>query len=268
MGLLGCIVQIFFRRKRKSAKYAGNWDKNSQQPFTYRLQRRILNSEVMTKNIKVMVYGNWPDSSPRNTVPFFTASYSEDQKIRMAPRVLAKVNEIRLIFTGALIEIKRPILAIKVAEQLRASGYTVRLDIFGDGPLKKVIQEYVSQHDLDGDVHIHGNQPAATIIECFRAAHFLVFLSKTEGWPKVVAEAMWWGCLPITTAVSCVPEMVGDGKRGSIIPAEPVAASQQIQYYVSHPDEYNRQALAASEWAQQFTLEKFEQAIVGLLSYD
>ncbi len=32
VGLIGCFVQIFYPRKRKTAKYAGNWNWNSKQP--------------------------------------------------------------------------------------------------------------------------------------------------------------------------------------------------------------------------------------------
>ena len=39
----------------------------------------------------------------------------------------------------------------------------------------------------------------------------------SEGWPKVIAEGMFWGCLPIATRVSCVPNMLNNGKRGIIL---------------------------------------------------
>ena len=42
MGLIGCLVQILFPYKIKTAKYAGNWDPKSRQPWTYRLQKWIL----------------------------------------------------------------------------------------------------------------------------------------------------------------------------------------------------------------------------------
>ena len=42
------------------------------------------------------------------------------------------------------------------------------------------------------------------IKKAYKRAHFLVFISKSEGWPKVVAEAMFWKCLPISTAMYLV----------------------------------------------------------------
>ena len=37
IGLLACVVQIFFPNKSKTAKYAGNWDPKATQPWSYRL---------------------------------------------------------------------------------------------------------------------------------------------------------------------------------------------------------------------------------------
>ena len=42
VGLLGCVVQVFFPSKNKTAKYAGNWDPKSKQPIAYKLQKWIL----------------------------------------------------------------------------------------------------------------------------------------------------------------------------------------------------------------------------------
>ena len=63
MGLIGAFVQILFPKKPKTAKYAGNWDPNAKQPLTYKLQRWILSNAFLTKNMKVLVYGNWNNQS-------------------------------------------------------------------------------------------------------------------------------------------------------------------------------------------------------------
>ena len=79
MGLLACIVQLFFTSKPKTAKYAGNWDSNSKQPWSYRLQKMILSNTFLTRNMQVLVYGEWPNQS-RNIKSFFTATYAEKEK--------------------------------------------------------------------------------------------------------------------------------------------------------------------------------------------
>ena len=78
MGLIGALVQMLFPNKPKTAKYAGNWDPRAKQPFTYKLQRWILSNTFLTKNMQVLVYGDW-DNQTKNIKPFFTATYSESE---------------------------------------------------------------------------------------------------------------------------------------------------------------------------------------------
>ena len=59
MGLIGCFVQMLFPWKKKTAKYAGNWDWNSRQPCSYRLQQLILRNRFLTRNMQALVYGEW-----------------------------------------------------------------------------------------------------------------------------------------------------------------------------------------------------------------
>jgi len=56
---VAAVVQVFFPSKPKSAKYAGNWDPNSSQPLGYRFQKWLLSHTFLSKNIKVLVYGEW-----------------------------------------------------------------------------------------------------------------------------------------------------------------------------------------------------------------
>ena len=79
IGMLGCFIQVLFPKKPKTAKYAGNWDPKAKQPWSYRLQKWILSNTFLTRNIQVLVYGEW-EGSTKNIKPFFTATYSESEK--------------------------------------------------------------------------------------------------------------------------------------------------------------------------------------------
>ena len=45
----------------------------------------------------------------------------------------------------------------------------------------------------------------------------MILPSQSEGWPKAIAEGMFWGCVPIATPVSCVPFMLDYGERGVLL---------------------------------------------------
>ncbi len=264
MGLLGCLIQPFFPNKPKSAKYAGNWDWNSRQPFSYRLQQKILSNIHLTKNMKALSYGDW-ERGNQNILPFFTATYSEKEIVPVHVRSLGKGQIIKLIFVGTMNGGKNPLLSIQVAERLKKEGITVRLEMFGEGFEKTILSNYIEENGLTDEVILHGNQPAEVVKVAFQNSHFLVFASKSEGWPKVVAEAMFWACLPLTTAISCVPEMIGNGDRGDLIEENIPQIAQLIKKYIQNETAYQKKARAAMIWSRQFTLEKFEKEIENLL---
>lgn len=262
MGLLGCFVQILFPDKQKTAKYAGNWDASSRQPWSYRLQRYLLSNPLLTRNMQALVYGEWPGQT-RNIRSSFTASYREAEIEPLEARSLN--GEIRLVFVGGLTPGKQPLLAVQALQLLIERGVNASLELMGEGTERDRLEVYIAEHRLGRYVRLLGNASAETVKSKLKAAHFLIFLSRSEGWPKAVAEAMFWGCVPITTCISCVPFMLGNGSRGALIEPTVEEAVSAIEWYLNNPDLYTKHANAAAEWSRQFTLEKFEGEIVTLL---
>jgi glycosyltransferase involved in cell wall biosynthesis len=263
MGLLGCVVQILFPNTPKTAKYAGNWDPNAKQPLSYKIQKRILNSTFLTKNMQVLVYGEWEGSS-ENIKPFFTATYSNKE---IASKVSRNTNNpITFMFVGTLSEGKQPLYAVQLIEELKKKKREVHLSVFGDGVLRDEMQDYISRNNLKNQVTIFGNQTKDTIKKEYQNSHFLILPSKSEGWPKVVAEAMFFGCVPLTTNVSCVNYMIGKGNRGKILTLNLSEDLTQIQNLIINEAEYLRMSASASEWSQHFTTEYFESEIIKLLA--
>lgn len=263
IGLLGCFIQILFPKKTKTAKYAGNWDPNAKQPWSYRLQKWILGHAFLTKNMQVLVYGNW-EQQTKNIKPFFTASYYNSEKESAITRDYT--GELRFVFTGSLVNGKRPLLAIQVVEALHDEGLKVRLDIYGDGILREELQQYVTKHNLEQVFFFHGNQSKETIKEAFKKAHFALLPSKSEGWPKAIAEAMFFGAIPISTRISCIPFMLDYGKRGILIDADLNTAVLQIKTAINNIETLELMSKHASNWSQNYTLDVFESEIYKLLN--
>ena len=262
MGLIGAIVQIVFPSKIKTAKYAGNWDWKSKQPWSYRFQQYVLRNTFLTKNISVLVYGEWPDRN-KNILPFFTATYSEKNRIKIKK---AKIEKgINLIYVGGLFSGKRPLLALQTLQLLLKENLRVNLTICGDGSERSLLEDFIVSHNLEKNTLLLGNVSGARVQKELQKAHFLLFASKSEGWPKVVAEAMWWGCIPITSAVSCVPQMVGEGLRGKLV--EPNSDSMFTAILELINNEGCRKKMVANgiQWSHDFTLERLECEIKNLL---
>ncbi|MBE7639837.1 glycosyltransferase [Salegentibacter sp. BLCTC] len=310
IGLLAAIAQIFFPKKPKTVKYAGNWDPKATQPLTYKLQKKILGNTFFTRNAKVLVYGDWPQQSD-NIFPLFTASFSEKEKELIKKDFKPPY---KFIFSGNLVEGKGVDKAIEFIKVLSTNNLDCRLEIYGDGILEKDLRELVENESLKKYVHFKGRVDLATLKEAYRDAHFTLLLSKSEGWPKAIAEGMWYGCIPIATSVSCVPWMLNYGERGVIISdidqriknrekreerrddKENFLSKQlpdkfhrgrqfecsdesrdvsrtgfsekdllEILSLITNPEKLKQMSIAAQKWSQQYTLERFERAIRGMI---
>jgi glycosyltransferase involved in cell wall biosynthesis len=261
IGLLGCIIQIFFPKKPKTAKYAGNWDPNAKQPLSYKLQKWILSNTFLTKNMQVLVYGDWKNQS-KTVKPFFTASYSNSEIESPIERDYSA--HLKFVFVGTLVSGKRPLLAIQILEALHKQGKSVSLEVYGDGNLKEPLQRYIRKNELESVVTLHGNQSKERIKMALKTSHFLMLPSQSEGWPKAVAEAMFFGAIPIATQISCVPNMLDYGNRGILIEPQVENAVITINDALRTKDLKYMSKLGMS-WSQLYTLEYFEAEIKKLL---
>lgn len=263
IGLMAAIVQILFPRKPKTAKYAGNWDPKSNQPFSYRLQKWILSNTFLTKNMQVLVYGEW-DGSSKNIKSFFTASYWEKDKIPVVTRNLE--NRILFVFVGTLSSGKQPLYTIQLVRELYDKGYDVSLSLYGNGKERENLQKYIFQNNLETIIHLKGNLSQDSIKKVYQESHFIMLPSQSEGWPKVVAEAMFWGCLPITTNVSCIGNMLDNGNRGLLLKMNIDDDVRQIIAILEDQEAYNSKVQKSILWSRKYTLDLFETEIKMLLN--
>ena len=262
MGLLGCFLQILFPKKTKTAKYAGNWDSKAKQPLSYRLQKWILSNTFLTRNMQVLIYGEWKNSS-NNIKSFFTASYFEKDKTNVKPKDFnAKVT---FVFVGTLSNGKQPLYAIQLIEQLYKNGHDVCLEIYGEGVEDEQLENYISLHNLENIVFLKGNQNQEVIKNAYLQSHFVILPSLSEGWPKAVAEGMFWGCLPIATTVSCLPNMLDNGNRGILLQLTLHEDVEKVQLHITNNNLYKDKVKKAIAWSRYYTLDVFEEEIKLLL---
>jgi glycosyltransferase involved in cell wall biosynthesis len=261
VGLLACLVQILFPNKTKTAKYAGNWDPNAKQPLSYRLQKWILSNTFLTKNMQVLVYGEW-EGSTKNIKPFFTATYKESDKLPVLERSVSA--PFRFLFVGTLSKGKRPLYVIQLIEKLSKLGHNVMLDLYGEGTERKFLEDYISMQGLSDFVFLHGNQTSETVQNAYKKSHFLVLPSQSEGWPKVIAEAMFWGCVPIATPISCVSKML-ENESGLLLEMIIEKDVNQIQDVLQNESVYLEKSQKSSSWSRKYTLDYFESEIQKLL---
>jgi len=262
IGLIGSLVQVFFPQKKKTAKYAGNWDPKSKQPLSYRFQKKLLSNPFWTKKMNVLVYGDWPNQT-KNIKPFFTATYPKSKVTGIVTKEFKA--PFQFLFVGSLSSGKRPLYCIQLVELLLKKGIEARLDFYGDGIERGELEGYILKNKLREHIIIHGNETSEIVEKAFQKSDFLLLPSKSEGWPKVVAEAMFWGCIPMVTKISCVPWMLGEGRRGILLDYNLKKDVAEIETTILNAHLLTKMSSEAQQWSHNYTLDNFEAEIKLLL---
>ena len=262
IGLVACVVQIAFPKKIKTAKYAGNWDPNSKQPWTYQLQKWILSNTFLTRNMQALVYGEW-EGTTKNIKPFFTATYKEEDKKPIVKKDWK--SKIKFIYVGTLVKGKNPLYAIRLVELVSKKGLNVSLCLYGEGVERNALEQYVLENKLESLINFKGNQSKEMVQKGYQESHFVLLASESEGWPKAVAEGMFWGCVPVATTVSCVPFMLDYGNRGVLLTMNLEEDVKQLTDLIQNKKDYDAKQIEAAKWSQTYTLDIFEKEIKKLL---
>lgn len=122
------------------------------------------------------------------------------------------------------------------------------------------------KNNLSKKILVKGNQSKETIIEAYQRSHFLILPSKSEGWPKVVAEAMIFKCIPIVTPISCVPFMIAKGERGIILSLNLDEDAKTIKKIINNEIILENMAFKGTEWSKKITVDQFENEIMKLIN--
>lgn len=125
---------------------------------------------------------------------------------------------ISILWAGRLIDLKHPEFAIRLAKKLKEDGFSFKLDILGDGPLKDSLKELIRKNDLMDVIGFHGGKSPKEVLQFMRRSDIFLFTSNyLEGWGAVVNEAMGCGCAVVASAeAGSVPFLIEDGLNGLI----------------------------------------------------
>jgi glycosyltransferase involved in cell wall biosynthesis len=219
-GLALAILRARRDRRPLWVKYAGNWRPDGPEPWSYRTQRRWLRRGWGT--VAVTVNGEGDDPPHVRTFP--NPSLTDDDLAEGAAVTTAPLADgLRLAFVGRVEPEKGAVVAARVAAAIPGAQLTV----VGDGPDVDAVRAAFP------DADVRGWLPRHEVHRVLADAHVLLLPSRaSEGWPKVLSEAMAYGAVPVASAVSSVPQVFARTGAGVVVdgtdPADHVAAVQAL----------------------------------------
>ncbi len=246
-------------------KYAGNWRPEGSEAFSYRWQRRWLSRP--RASLAVTVNGRWPGDPP-HVVPFRNPSFTAAELAAARqgePRRLPEHGEpVELLFVGRLDEPKGAGRAIEILARLRPGAG--RLVLAGSGPAREACEKLARELGCAKRVSFAGELPRQALAELYRRAHFLLLPTRSsEGWPKVLSEAMAFGAVPLAGAVSSIPQLLEEAGTGRALPPEDRGAfAAAIEGYLDAPRRFAAESHRAREAAADFTYDRHLAAVQEL----
>jgi glycosyltransferase involved in cell wall biosynthesis len=245
------------RQKPRWVKYAGNWMQTGVIPLSFAFQRWWLRKGLSRG--PVTVNGRWPDQ-PNHVFSFDNPSMTlQDIQVARSTVVDKRLGQpLRFIFVGRTETAKGLGVALEVTKRLLSHYRDIYLDVLGDGPERQMFERMSAQLGLTGRVTFHGWVPHDHVCDFLARSHFILLPSASEGWPKVLSEAMSYGVVPVASDVSAIPQILEKTGAGVALPMRDVAAFTRVIVELIHdPTKWGEMSRAGMDVAPRFTYERY-----------
>lgn len=135
---------------------------------------------------------------------------------------------------GRMVPVKNHALFLESAAQVRARLPNARFVIVGDGETRRDIEAQIDRLGLRGGVTLTGWQ--RDLAPLYSDLDVLVNSSHSEGTPTPIIEALTVGCPVVATAVGGVPDLLGHGSLGRLVPpGSPALLAEAIVQTLAAP---------------------------------
>ncbi|MFH1537886.1 MAG: glycosyltransferase [bacterium] len=167
-------------------------------------------------------------------------------------------NAVSILYAGRLIAPKGVNHTIDALVEVKKRHKNTRLVIVGEGPAKGDLKAQVKRLNLEHDVKFTGYIPyGPDLIEEYRRADCFVLASFSEGFPKVLLEAMSQGIPIVTTAVGGIPFLIKHEENGLLVPPkDPDALADAVCKIIEEPETRRRLIRNGLKTAESHTVEK------------
>lgn len=161
------------------------------------------------------------------------------------PEVTRRRIQNRGVMLGKLVSNKNMLAAIDIINLAKEKIPDIKLDIFGEGPLKEALQQRIDSLNLTPNVELHGYRSGAATE--YETASFSLLTSRYEGFPLTLIESMAYGCPPISFDFRYGPaSLIRNEQTGFLVPNGDVKmAASRVVEICAEPDRVNRMGMQA-----------------------
>lgn len=263
-GDVGTIGMAFAMLLRKPlfVRHCGNW--LVQRTLAERFWKWSMERFAGGRNMMLATGGSDEPPSSRNPKVewIFATSLRKAEIESNSPLELPQNGAVRLIIVCRQEERKGTDIVIDSLPLILEKLPEVTLDVVGGGSKLDLFRKQAAARNVEDRVTFHGKVVHDQVIELLRNAHLFCYpTSASEGFPKVVLEALAIGLPVITTPVSVLPQLIGNSNGILLTRAEPSELANAILELCSDLDRYRSLSANAIETAKSFSLEGWREFI-------
>ena len=260
--LLVIILSLFFKNKIYLHKYAGGWDLKPV-PFSYAFQRWLLKKQKRGHVIIATALENDSNFIVPLPNPCLTADEVEIGYLSIKSKIYS--NGLRICFVGRCIASKGIFDVLNTLNRLANDNILGNCTIVGnsrENELRSRLNKQANQcttfagilsrHDLN---------------QVYADSHIILHPSRSEGFPKVLAEAAAFGCVPVVSNLPGIDKILQNNVNGIILEnlhIEKIVGRLLVVW--SNNRKMRKMACEAHHWSKQFSYEDFLKSIIHLLT--
>lgn len=201
-----------FSKNKGWYKYAGNWNQKKP-PLGYFVQRFLLKNQTKP----VTINGHWKKQQPHcysfENPTLFESEIDEGVGFSNNKNYSTKLN---FCFVGRIEKAKGVETILKAFSRIKDFSKIGCVHFVGDGNDILKFKELAKKIDIN--IIFHGGLPRDKVFEIYKNSHIFLLPSKaSEGFPKVIAEALCFGCIPIVSSVSAIGHYIKDNFNGIVL---------------------------------------------------
>ena len=253
LGLYVLPLLYFFYRKKIWIKYAGNWKQNSI-PLSYKLQRWWL-SKNFNRSF-VIINGTWKNQQT-HLLSFYNPCLTDDE---MSYANHIGVNKdysglLNICFVGRYGFNKGVNELVESLLSTRGINFFNEVNLIGV-ELADLDEAYQDTNSLN--INFKGWLSRSQLNEIYAKSHLIILPTKSEGFPKVIAEAAAFGCIPVVTNLNPINQIIFNMVNGILLEKPEVPNIKQVFLNLENKN-YDLKSIANSaiDLSKLFTYKKY-----------
>lgn len=189
------------------------------------------------------------------------------KKIKAKPKQLSK-DKLNILFIHHLSLRKGSREMPKIIELVFERRKDVEFTIVGDGPDFDFLKSWAKEKGYEKIIKLTGRLSPDQVREEFVKADFFILPSRSEGFPRVILEAMKYGIPYVATNVGCVSEISPESENNYLVlPGNPCKFADKLLNLLSISSrQYQLMSRQLKEKARDYALKKTVKAFINIFN--